>query len=114
VLKRTSALILLRIRLPFEGIYFMKGIKTESTTIEDVQDRIDKLVLGIFEAARGHNDVSTYQEKATTILSSYNQAIAAVNSLVGIEKTKEQQVYFAQKPSLLVMIVMRILRQVSF
>lgn len=61
------------------------------TLIEDVQDRIDHLVLNIFEGARGHENPSSGAAAAQQILDSYVQAVETVQLLVGIDKTKADQ-----------------------
>ena len=61
------------------------------TLIEDVQDRIDRLVLNIFEAARGHENPSSGASAAQQVLDSYVQAVDTVQLLVGIDKTKADQ-----------------------
>lgn len=61
------------------------------TVIEDVQDRVDSLVLNIFEAARGHENPSSGAAAAQQVLDSYMQAVSTVQLLVGIDKTKADQ-----------------------
>jgi hypothetical protein len=66
-------------------------IKVPSANIEEVQDCVDKLVLAIFEAARGHSDPSNASEKANLLLAAYQESINSVDRLLGIDKTKDQQ-----------------------
>ena len=63
-----------------------------STTIEDVQDKLDKFALALFEGARGHIDATSCPEKSQAITDAYKESVETVNRLVGIEKTKAQQV----------------------
>jgi hypothetical protein len=63
-----------------------------TTTIEDVQDKLDKFALALFEGARGHIDATSYPEKSQAITDAYKESVETVNRLVGIEKTKAQQV----------------------
>jgi hypothetical protein len=66
-------------------------IRVPSANIEEVQDCVDKLVLAIFEAARGHSDPSNASEKANLLMATYQESINSVDRLVGIDKTKDQQ-----------------------
>ena len=61
------------------------------TTIEKVQDCVDKLVLNIFEAARGHTDPQSAPERSKQLIAVYKEAVESVDKLVGINKTKMQQ-----------------------
>lgn len=63
----------------------------DTTTIENVQDCVDKLVLNIFEAARGHTDPQSAPERSKQLIAVYKEAVESVDKLVGINKTKEQQ-----------------------
>ena len=70
---------------------------TTSTTIEDVQDCVDKLVLNIFEAARGHSDPSSGPQRAELLVTVFKESNDTVNRLAGIDKTKAQQeIYLAE------------------
>ena len=64
---------------------------TDTTTIENVQDCVDKLVLNIFEAARGHTDPQSAPERSKQLIAVYKEAAESIDKLVGINKTKEQQ-----------------------
>ena len=70
---------------------------SSSITIEAIQDCVDKLVLNIFEAARGHSDLSSGPERSKVLIGVYKESIHTVNRLVGINKTKAQQeLYLAE------------------
>lgn len=66
-------------------------IKVPSANIEEVQDCVDRLVLAIFEAARGHSDPSNATKNANLLLAAYQESINSVDRLLGIDKTKDQQ-----------------------
>lgn len=61
------------------------------TTIEEIQDCVDKLVLNIFEAARGHPDISSGPERSEILIKIFEESVDSVNRLVGIDKTRVQQ-----------------------
>ena len=63
----------------------------KATSIEGVQDCVDKLVLCIFEAARGHTDPSSATKKTEELISVFRESVDTVNKLVGIDRTKAQQ-----------------------
>lgn len=63
----------------------------DTTTIENVQDCVDKLLLNIFEAARGHSDPQSAPERSKQLIAVYKEAVESVDKLVGINKTKIQQ-----------------------
>lgn len=64
---------------------------SKATTIEGVQDCVDKLVLCIFEAARGHTDPSSATRKTEELIDVFRESIDTVNKLVGIDRTKAEQ-----------------------
>ena len=67
------------------------------TTIEEIQDCVDKLVLNIFEAARGHSDLSSGPQRSENLISVYRESVNSINRLVGIDKTKvQQELYLAE------------------
>ena len=58
---------------------------------------MDKLVLNIFEAARGHSDLSSGPERSKVLIGVYKESVHTINRLVGINKTKAQQeLYLAE------------------
>ena len=68
-----------------------------STIIEEIQDCVDKLVLNIFEAARGHSDLSSGPQRSENLISVYRESVNSINRLVGIDKTKvQQELYLAE------------------
>jgi len=78
-----------------------------NNTIEDVQDKVDKLVLTVFEAVIGHkalvlkqnndndnshnhnNDLIEHHSKC--IIEAYKEALNSIDNLPGIDKTPNQQ-----------------------
>jgi hypothetical protein len=63
----------------------------KATSIEGVQDCVDKLVLCIFEAARGHTDLSSATRKTQELIDVFRESVDTVNKLVGIDRTKAEQ-----------------------
>lgn len=64
-------------------------------SVDDVHKEIDRLMLSIFEAVRGHEAPADgpggTTAKCQEIVDRYNATLAAVDSLVGINRTKEEQ-----------------------
>ena len=72
------------------------------SNIEDVQDKVDKLVLTVFEAVIGHkslilkNDNNNNPNKdlidhhSNTIIQAYKDTLNSIDNLPGINKTKLQ------------------------
>lgn len=72
------------------------------SSVDDVHANVDALMLSIFEAVRGHEaatDATAGVEaqqavaavKCQDIVDKYNSTLAAIDDLVGIDSTKEQQ-----------------------
>ena len=70
------------------------------TSIDRVQDAVDKLVLELFEVVRGHSDTTeTPEDKAAKLTKAYTEALASVDDLLGIEKSKEEQEAYLEQAS---------------
>ena len=68
-----------------------------STIIEEIQDCVDKLVLNIFEVARGHSDLSSGPQRSENLIAVYRESVNSIDRLVGIDKTKvQQELYLAE------------------
>lgn len=65
------------------------------SSVDDVHREIDQLMLAIFEAVRGHEAATDgpggTAAKCQEIVDRYNGTLAAVDNLVGINRTKEEQ-----------------------
>ena len=62
-----------------------------ASSVDDVQRLVDQLVLSTFEAIRNQNSDYNFKECSEKISSQYQDALLAIDSLVGICSTKEQQ-----------------------
>ena len=70
------------------------------TSIDRVQNAVDKLILELFEVVRGHNDTTeTPENKATKLTKAYTEALTSVDELLGIEKSKEEQEEYLEQAS---------------
>jgi hypothetical protein len=65
--------------------------KEESVSVDVIQDQIDKIVLSIFEAMRSSPADSVVDDISNGIIESFHQASNAIDSLIGIDKTKREQ-----------------------
>jgi hypothetical protein len=67
------------------------------TTITELQNAVDKLLLETFEVVRGHSDTSeTPLIKAKKLQVAYEEALKSVDELLGINKSKEEQEAYLQ------------------
>lgn len=75
-----------------ESIENATNIQRKAATVDDIHDLADKLVLNIFEAMRtGPENYPDGDAIAKNIGSIYNEAIAAIDNLVGIDHPKAAQ-----------------------
>ena len=68
------------------------------TTITQLQNAVDKLLLETFEVVRGHSDTSEIPfQKAIKLQVAYDEALKSVDELLGINKTKQEQEAYLQR-----------------
>jgi hypothetical protein len=61
------------------------------TKIKDIHDCIDKMMLAVFEGARGHSAPSSSGERAQQMRESYEQSLEVIDRLLGVGRTKAEQ-----------------------
>ena len=68
------------------------------TTITELQNAVDKLLLEAFEVVRGHSDTSEIPfQKAKKLQVAYEEALKSVDDLLGINKSKYEQDAYLQR-----------------
>mmetsp|Transcript_7251 Transcript_7251/g.12057 ORF Transcript_7251/g.12057 Transcript_7251/m.12057 type:complete len:127 (+) Transcript_7251:116-496(+) len=65
---------------------------SSATSVDDLQNQIDQMVLTVFEAVRNASSADADpSDQAGTILDLYNNAVNSVDSLVGIDRKEAEQ-----------------------